>query len=105
MLSQMKVAGSTNGLLHAPAGTPGYVRSKAPERPKLVPLVPVIDAILEAAPNAGTSWKSYPDSIQNPAPPRAGSSLPAALSSLRTGSSLLRAGSSCGAPFIETLLC
>jgi hypothetical protein len=27
---------------------PGYVRSKAPERPKLGPLVPVIDAILEA---------------------------------------------------------
>src|SRR6202035_2299629 len=26
----------------------GYVRSKAPERPKLGPLVPVIDAILEA---------------------------------------------------------
>jgi transposase len=26
---------------------PGYVRSKAPERPKLGPLVPVIDAILE----------------------------------------------------------
>jgi len=27
---------------------PGYVRSKAPERPKLGPLIPVIDAILEA---------------------------------------------------------
>ena len=27
---------------------PGYVRTKAPERPKLGPLVPVIDAILEA---------------------------------------------------------
>ena len=27
---------------------PGYVRSKAPERPKLGPLVPVIDAILES---------------------------------------------------------
>jgi hypothetical protein len=27
---------------------PGYLRSKAPERPKLGPLVPVIDAILEA---------------------------------------------------------
>ena len=27
---------------------PGYVRSKAPERPKLGLLVPVIDAILEA---------------------------------------------------------
>src|SRR6202030_704327 len=27
---------------------PGYVRSKAPERPNLGPLVPVIDAILEA---------------------------------------------------------
>jgi hypothetical protein len=27
---------------------PGYVRSKAPERPKRGPLVPVIDAILEA---------------------------------------------------------
>src|SRR6202163_4587534 len=27
---------------------PGYVRSKAPERPRLGPLVPVIDAILEA---------------------------------------------------------
>src|ERR1700736_5591374 len=27
---------------------PGYVRSKAPERPKLGPLVPAIDAILEA---------------------------------------------------------
>src|SRR6202047_3128415 len=27
---------------------PGYVRSKAPERPKLGPRVPVIDAILEA---------------------------------------------------------
>jgi transposase len=27
---------------------PGYVRSKAPERPKLGPLVPVIDAIFEA---------------------------------------------------------
>src|SRR4030088_2984693 len=27
---------------------PGYVRSKAPERPKLGPLVPIIDAILEA---------------------------------------------------------
>jgi transposase len=27
---------------------PGYVRSKEPERPKLGPLVPVIDAILEA---------------------------------------------------------
>ena len=27
---------------------PGYVRSKAPERPKLGPLVPVIHAILEA---------------------------------------------------------
>ena len=27
---------------------PGYVRSKTPERPKLGPLVPVIDAILEA---------------------------------------------------------
>jgi hypothetical protein len=27
---------------------PGYVRSKAPERPKLGPLVPVIDAVLEA---------------------------------------------------------
>jgi transposase len=27
---------------------PGYVRSKAPERPKLGPLVPVIDAILDA---------------------------------------------------------
>jgi NAD(P)-dependent dehydrogenase (short-subunit alcohol dehydrogenase family) len=27
---------------------PGYVRSKSPERPKLGPLVPVIDAILEA---------------------------------------------------------
>jgi transposase len=27
---------------------PGYVRSKAPERPKLGPLLPVIDAILEA---------------------------------------------------------
>jgi transposase len=27
---------------------PGYVRSKAPERPKLGPLVPVVDAILEA---------------------------------------------------------
>ncbi len=27
---------------------PGYVRSKAPERPKLGPLVPVIEAILEA---------------------------------------------------------
>jgi hypothetical protein len=27
---------------------PGYVQSKAPERPKLGPLVPVIDAILEA---------------------------------------------------------
>jgi transposase len=27
---------------------PGYVRSKQPERPKLGPLVPVIDAILEA---------------------------------------------------------
>jgi hypothetical protein len=27
---------------------PGYVRCKAPERPKLGPLVPVIDAILEA---------------------------------------------------------
>src|SRR4029077_12996328 len=27
---------------------PGYVRSNAPERPKLGPLVPVIDAILEA---------------------------------------------------------
>ena len=27
---------------------PGYVRSKPPERPKLGPLVPVIDAILEA---------------------------------------------------------
>ena len=27
---------------------PGHVRSKAPERPKLGPLVPVIDAILEA---------------------------------------------------------
>ncbi len=26
---------------------PGYVRTKAPERPKLGPLVPVIDAILE----------------------------------------------------------
>jgi hypothetical protein len=27
---------------------PGYVRSKSPERPKLGPLVPVIDGILEA---------------------------------------------------------
>src|ERR1700724_3689779 len=27
---------------------PGYVRAKAPERPKLGPLVPVIDAVLEA---------------------------------------------------------
>jgi hypothetical protein len=27
---------------------PGYMRSKAPERPKLGPLIPVIDAILEA---------------------------------------------------------
>jgi hypothetical protein len=27
---------------------PGYVRSKTPERPKLGPLVPVIDAVLEA---------------------------------------------------------
>jgi len=27
---------------------PGYVRSKQPDRPKLGPLVPVIDAILEA---------------------------------------------------------
>ena len=27
---------------------PGYVRTKAPERPKLGPLVPVIDAILDA---------------------------------------------------------
>ena len=27
---------------------PGYVRSKAPEKPKLGPLVPVIDAILES---------------------------------------------------------
>src|SRR5271163_4200074 len=27
---------------------PGYVRTKAPEKPKLGPLVPVIDAILEA---------------------------------------------------------
>ena len=27
---------------------PGYARSKAPERPKLAPLAPVIDAILEA---------------------------------------------------------
>jgi hypothetical protein len=27
---------------------PGYVRSKEPERPKLGPLVPVIDAILDA---------------------------------------------------------
>jgi transposase len=27
---------------------PGYVRTKAPERPKLGPLLPVIDAILEA---------------------------------------------------------
>jgi transposase len=27
---------------------PGYVRSKAPERPKLGPFIPVIDAILEA---------------------------------------------------------
>ena len=27
---------------------PGYVRSKAPKRPKLGPLVPVIDSILEA---------------------------------------------------------
>jgi hypothetical protein len=26
---------------------PGYVRSKAPERPKLGPLVPIIEAILE----------------------------------------------------------
>ena len=36
---------------------PGYVRSKAPQRPKLGPLVPVIDAILEATrrrrPNSG----------------------------------------------------
>jgi len=36
---------------------PGYVRSKAPERPKLGPLVPVIDAILAsgktARPNSG----------------------------------------------------
>src|SRR3979411_2221179 len=31
---------------------PGYVRSKAPERPKLGPLVPVIDAILEAGKTA-----------------------------------------------------
>ena len=31
---------------------PGYVRSKAPERPELGPLVPVIDAILEAATKA-----------------------------------------------------
>src|SRR3981189_26896 len=30
------------------SGPPGYVRSKAPERPKLGPLVPVIDAILES---------------------------------------------------------
>jgi len=29
---------------------PGYVRSKAPERPKLGPLVPVIDAILACTP-------------------------------------------------------
>ena len=36
---------------------------------------------------------------------RAAPSSPAALSSFRAGSSLLRAGSSCGAPFIETLLC
>ena len=27
---------------------PGYVRSKAPERPKLGPLLPVIDVILES---------------------------------------------------------
>jgi hypothetical protein len=27
---------------------PGYARSRAPERPKLGPLIPVIDAILEA---------------------------------------------------------
>jgi len=27
---------------------PGYIRSKPPERPKLGPLVPVIDAILES---------------------------------------------------------
>ena len=27
---------------------PGYMRTKAPERPKLGPLVPVVDSILEA---------------------------------------------------------
>ena len=30
------------------AAPPGYVRSKEPKRPKLGPLVPVIEAILEA---------------------------------------------------------
>jgi hypothetical protein len=30
------------------SASPGYVRSKQPERPKLGPLVRVIDAILEA---------------------------------------------------------
>ncbi len=32
---------------------PGYVRTKAPERPKLGPLLPVIDAILESDKTAG----------------------------------------------------
>jgi hypothetical protein len=38
---------------------PGYVRSKPPERPKLGPLVPVIDAILEADKTAHTSKRIF----------------------------------------------
>ena len=38
---------------------PGYVRSKAPERPKLAPLAPVIDAILEADKTAAAEAKAY----------------------------------------------
>src|SRR5580693_103917 len=38
---------------------PGYVRSKATERPKLGPLVPVIDAILEADKTAPPKQMAY----------------------------------------------
>jgi hypothetical protein len=41
------------------SASPGYVRSKAPERPKLGPLVPVIDAILEADKTAPPKQKAY----------------------------------------------
>ena len=38
---------------------PGYIRSKPPVRPKLGPLVPVIDAILESRQNGSAQAASY----------------------------------------------